>query len=288
MQTQIINGRQIRKEILEQIKKEIKNLSFQPVFCDVLVGDDPVSKQYIDMKAKMAESVGIHFHHAGFSKDINTEDLIQEIKKLNKLENMCGLIVQLPLPDHIDKKRVLDTIDKEIDVDCLGEEASRVFYGGDIEIGYPTALACMTILDSIDIFDKNPSALSTRKIVVVGQGELVGRPVAHLLSMRNLKVDTVRRSTENKDELIKNADIIISGTGAGKYIAGGMVKEGVIIIDAGTSESNGGIVGDVDTDSVLGIASYVSPVPGGVGPVTVGILLQNVLKVAIKKLENKI
>ena len=287
MQTNIINGRQIRKEILEKVKEGIKNLSFQPVFCDVLVGDDPVSKQYIDMKAKMAESVGIHFHHAEFSKDINTEDLIQEIKKLNKLENMCGLIVQLPLPEHIDKKKVLDTIDKEIDVDCLGEEASRVFYGGDIEIGYPTALACMTILDSIDIFDKNPSALSTRKIVVVGQGELVGRPVAHLLSMRNLKVDTVRRSTENKDELIKNADIIISGTGAGKYITGGMVKEGVIIIDAGTSESSGGIVGDVDTDSVLGIASYVSPVPGGVGPVTVGILLQNVLKVAINKEKSK-
>lgn len=281
MQTQIINGRQIRKEILEQIKKEIKNLSFQPVFCDVLVGDDPVSKQYIDMKAKMAESVGIHFHHAGFSKDINTEDLIQEIKKLNKLENMCGLIVQLPLPDHIDKKRVLDTIDKEIDVDCLGEESSHVFYGGDIEIGYPAALACMIILDSIDI------DISDKKIIVVGQGELVGKPVTHLLSMKNLKINTINKSTENKNELIKNADVIISGMGAGKYITGDMIKEGAIIIDAGTSESSGGIVGDVDTDSVLGIASYVSPVPGGVGPVTVGILLQNVLKVAINKEKSK-
>lgn len=281
MQTQIINGRQIRKEILEKVKESIKNLSFQPVFCDVLVGDDAVSKQYIDMKAKMAESVGIHFHHAEFSKDINTEDLIQEIKKLNKLENMCGLIVQLPLPEHIDKKRVLDTIDKEIDVDCLGEEASKVFYDGNIDIGYPTALACIKILDllNLDLSDKN--------IVVVGQGELVGRPVKHLLSMRNLKVDTIRRSTENKDEILKNADIIISGTGAGKYITGGIVKEGVIIIDAGTSESSGGIIGDVDTDSVLGIASYVSPVPGGVGPVTVGILLQNVLKVAINKEKSK-
>lgn len=281
MQTQIINGRKIRNEILEKVKKEIEKLSFRPIFCDVLVGNDSVSKQYIDMKAKMAEAVGIHFYHAEFRNDISTEDLVEEIKKLNRLKNMCGIIIQLPLPKHIDKNKVLDAIDKEIDVDCLGKDASKIFYDGDISLSCPTALACMAVIDSINI------DISDRKIVVIGRGDLVGKPVAHILSMKNLKVETVETNTENKDMIIKNADVIISGAGAGKFISGDMLKEGVIIIDAGTSESNAGIVGDVDTESVLGIASYISPVPGGVGPVTVAMLLQNVLTVAKNKEKSK-
>jgi methylenetetrahydrofolate dehydrogenase (NADP+)/methenyltetrahydrofolate cyclohydrolase len=190
---------------------------------------------------------------------------------------MCGLIVQLPLPAHLDKEKVLNVIDQHIDVDCLGKDASTVFYNTDISIGYPTAMACMAIIDSID-YD-----LNNKNIVVMGQGELVGRPVTHLLRIRGLQVETITRKTENKEELLKNADVIISGTGQGKYLTGDMIKEGVLIVDAGTSESTGGIVGDVDTDSVLGVAYAVSPVPGGVGPVTVSMLLNNVLTVAKQK-----
>ncbi len=276
MQTQIINGRKIRNEILEKVKMEVSHLAFQPVFCDVLIGNDPVSKQYIDMKAKTAESIGIHFHHAEFPESITTLELVEEIKNLNKVDNMCGLIVQLPIPAHLDKEKILNAIEQNIDVDCLGKNASDVFYNTDTSIGYPTALACMAIIDSID-FD-----LKNKNIVVMGQGELVGKPVTHLLRIRGLKVDTITRKTENKEDLLKKADVIISATGAGKYLVGDMIKEGVLIIDAGTSESIGGIVGDVDTESVLGIASAVSPVPGGVGPVTVSMLLNNVLTVAKK------
>lgn len=277
METKIINGRAIRNSILEKVKDGVGELSFTPVFCDVLIGDDPVSKQYVNMKAKTAESVGVKFHHAEFPENITTEDLIEEIQKLNKVENMCGLIVQLPLPAHIDKEKVLDAIDQSIDVDCLGERASQNFYRGDISIGFPTALACMEALDSLG-FD-----LAGKKIAVIGQGMLVGKPVTHLLSLRGLNVDIVTRKVENKDEIIKNADVIISATGAGKFITGDMIKEGSIIIDAGTSESNGGIVGDVDRDSVDGVAGYISPVPGGVGPITVACLLKNVLSVAKTK-----
>lgn len=275
--TTIIDGKKIRDNILENVKKGVADLPFQPVFCDVLVGSDPVSAQYVRMKGRTAESVGIHFHNADFKEDITTEELIAEIQKINNIPNMCGLIVQLPLPAHLDKKRILDSIPANIDVDCLGQEASTVFYNSSIDIGYPTALSCVHILDSLNL------NLTDKKIVVVGQGQLVGMPVAHLLKIRGLSVDIAVRHTENKDDLLKNADIIISGTGAGKLITGDKVKEGVVIIDAGTSESNGSIVGDVDLESVQGIASYVSPVPGGVGPVTVAILLQNVLKVAQKK-----
>lgn len=272
----IIDGKKIRGEILESVKEGVAKLPFRPVFCDVLVGNDPVSMQYINMKARTAEAVGIHFHHAEFRNDITTEELIEEIKKLNEIPNMCGLIIQLPLPAHLDRTLVLDAIKPSIDVDCLGEKASTVFYGGDIKIGYPTALSCMAILDSV------ATDLSGKNIVVIGQGMLVGKPTTHLLQMRGLAVSTIVRSTDIKEreELIKNADVIISGTGQGKFLMGDMIKKGVIIVDAGTSESKGGIVGDVDLDSVKDVASFVSPVPGGVGPVTVAMLLKNVLTVA--------
>ena len=256
------------------IKKEVALLPFQPVFCDVLVGHDSSSAQYVRMKAKTAESVGIKFHNANFPSDIKTPELITELKKLNQVENMCGIIIQLPLPEHIDRREVLDAIDSRLDVDCLGTVASEKFYSGKTELGFPTALACMTILDSLDL------DLDGKTIVVLGQGMLVGKPVAALLTSRGFSPIVIRSQTENKEKLLKEADVIISGIGRGKYITGDMIKQGAVIIDAGTSESDSGIVGDVDLDSVKDVAGFVSPVPGGVGPVTVAMLLQNVLTVA--------
>jgi len=243
---------------------------------DVLVGDDPASVQYVKMKAKTAESVGILFHKASFKAGITTEELIKEIETLNKIPHMCGIIIQLPLPVHIDKQAVFDAILPELDVDCLGTVASEKFYAGDASLGFPTALSCMALLDSTQ------ADLQGKKIVVLGQGMLVGKPVTALLRFRGLEPEIVRSKTENKEEIIKQADVLISGMGQGKYITGDKIKNGAIVIDAGTSESNGAIVGDVDLESIEGIASYVSPVPGGVGPVTVAMLLNNVLTVAKK------
>jgi methylenetetrahydrofolate dehydrogenase (NADP+)/methenyltetrahydrofolate cyclohydrolase len=278
MQTQIIDGKKIQNKILDDVKKEVALLPFVPVFCDVLVGDDPVSAQYVRMKAKYAESVGIKFRGAEFNGSITTEELIVEIENLNRVSSMCGIIIQLPLPPHIDKDAVLNAINPSLDVDCLGAISSNKFYDNKNPIGYPTAIACMEVLDSIKV------NLEGKNIVVFGQGMLVGKPVTHLLRLRGLTVSTIKRATENKDELLKNSDLIISGAGQGKYLTGSMVKEGVIIIDAGTSEDNGGVIGDVDAQSVMDVASYVSPTPGGVGPVTVAVLLRNVLLVAKQKL----
>ncbi len=269
-----IDGRKLSKEILENIKTDVAGLSFVPVFCDVLVGEDPSSAQYVRMKGEKAEAVGIKFHKANFPASITTEELISQIQILNQVENMCGIIVQLPLPEHIDRRSILDAIDPRLDVDCLGTVGSLKFYDNNNEVGFPTALACMAVLDSLNLDLKN------KKILVLGQGVLVGKPVTALLKFRGLEVGTVSRSTEGKEELIKNADVIISGLGQGKYISGDMIKEGVVIIDAGTSEENGSIVGDVDMESVENKASFLTPTPGGVGPVTVAMLLQNVLKVA--------
>ena len=270
----IIDGRKIKDEILEEVKTGVEKLPFVPLFCDILVGNDPVSAQYVRMKAKTAESVGIKFRSADFPESITTEDLILEIENLNRVPHMCGIIVQLPLPSHIDKQTVLDAIKPSLDVDCLGTEASDKFYQNNNSIGFPTALACMKVLSSTGV------NLSDKNIVVLGRGTLVGKPVAHLLEAKGLKVTVVHSKTENTDEIMKNADVIISGIGRGKFITGDKIKHGAVIVDAGTSEDNGGVVGDVDLESVEPVASFVSPTPGGVGPVTVAILLHNVLQVA--------
>jgi len=273
----IIDGKKLSEKILSKVKIEVLTLSFQPVFCDVLVGNDPASRQYVDMKMRKAESIGISFHNANFPASITTNDLIKEIKVLNEIPNMCGIIVQLPLPEPLDKGAILDAIDPKLDVDCLGTLASQKFYNnyrGENDLGYPTALACMALLDSINL------DLKTKKIVVLGQGDLVGKPVTALLKFRGLNPNIINSQTENKRELMNQADFIISGIGKGKYVTGAMIKKGAVLIDAGTSESNGGIVGDVDLESVRDVAGFVSPVPGGVGPVTVAMLLNNVLKVA--------
>ena len=282
----ILDGKKLSEDILAEVKKEVADLPFQPVFTDVLVGNDPSSVQYVRMKAKAAESVGIKFHNANFSETIKTHELITELENLNKIKNMCGIIIQLPLPSSIDRQAALDAIDPKLDVDCLGKVASEKFYQGEFEqgeslLGYPTALACMALLDSLNL------DLTHRKIVVLGQGVLVGKPIAALLRFRGLKPEVIRSKTEDKEKIIKEADVIISGIGKGKYLTGGMIKRGAILIDAGTSEDisappaeRASIVGDVDLESVRNVAGWVSPVPGGVGPVTVAMLLKNVLTVA--------
>lgn len=270
----LLDGKKLSKDILAEVKREVATLPFQPVFTDILVGNDPSSVQYVKMKAQAAERVGIKFHNASFPESITTEELVREIRSLNQIKNMCGIIVQLPLPEHIDRQAALDAIDPKLDVDCLGIVASVKFYQGEPLVSYPTALACVALLDSLNL------NLKDKKIAVLGQGMLVGKPAAALLQFRGLKPEIVRSSTPNKEEIIKNADIIISGIGKGKFLTGGMIKKGAVLIDAGTSEMNSAIVGDVDLDSVKDVAAFVSPVPGGVGPVTVAMLLKNVLTVA--------
>jgi methylenetetrahydrofolate dehydrogenase (NADP+)/methenyltetrahydrofolate cyclohydrolase len=238
------------------------------------VGDNPVSAQYVRLKAKKAGEAGLRFLQADFPKETSTELLLEEIKKLNKIPYISGLIAQLPLPKNIDQALVLNSIDPLIDVDCMGKARNEKFYSGDLEIVPPTAGAIMHILDSLKL------DLASKNILVVGQGELVGRPVLFLLRNRGYSISTVNKDSTNTEEQLLAADIIISGTGKPKLITGDKVKKGVVIIDAGTAEDGGEIVGDVELESVKEKALAGSPVPGGVGPVTVAMLLANVVKVA--------
>ncbi len=275
---QIIDGRKVRDDLLAKLKDRVSALPFQPLFCDVLVGDSDVSAQYVRMKERTAENMGLKVVHGVFPGDITTEALIKELKRLGSLRNMAGLIVQLPLPPHIDSRAVLDAIPPDVDVDATGKVSSELFYAGKPNYLFPTAAACVTLLDSLDL------DLTGKKVVVVGKGMLVGRPVAHLLKSRGLDVTSVDRDTPDPDAIYKEADVIITGVGKAKLVHGGNIKKGVVIIDAGTSESNGAIVGDVDRETVEPIAGAISPVPGGVGPVTVSMLMQNVVVSAERQL----
>jgi len=273
----ILYGKQIANSVRASVQQRIAELSFQPALCDIIVGNDPVSLSYVRIKERASLEAGLSFILERLSEDVATEEIIETIKRVQAQSEVCGLIVQLPLPNHVDREKVLESIRPEIDVDCLGSKTSLLFYNDQATLVPPTASAIITIIDAI------PEDLSGKRFLVIGQGDLVGKPVTHILKQRGLQVTTADSATENLAEITPHADVIIAGTGQPKLLYGSMIKPGAIVIDAGTAESGGGIVGDVDFESVSQVASFISPVPGGVGPVTVAKLLENVSIVASRK-----
>lgn len=278
---ELIDGRAMARGLMTEIQGDIAKLGFRPQFCDVLVGSDSVSEQYVRMKERRARDIGLGVHTADFPESITTDELVAEIKKINHMENMCGLIVQLPLPEHLDTQTVLDAIDPSIDVDVLTTQNEQAFYMGEPMFVYPTAAAVIYMLDQLEI------DLTDKKFAVIGQGRLVGKPVTHLLQSRGYQVAAVDKETEHPDAVTRDADIIVSAVGKDNLITGDKIKQNAVIIDAGTSEEDGNVVGDVDMLSVQNIASHVSPVPGGVGPLTVALLFKNVLLAAKAKITQK-
>ncbi len=270
----IIDGKQIAKNIISELKSEVDKLPFRPVFCDILVGNDPVSLSYVKIKGRTAESAGLSFLLEQLPEVITTENLIEKIGKLNDTQNLYGLILQLPVPKHISRQSALDAINPKIDVDCLGSQNMEQFFSNQDSLIPPTAAAVMEIIGQL------PEKYFRGQFVIVGQGQLVGRPVGELLRRKGYKFTVADRSTADLQGLCKSADVLISATGEAGIINSDFVKDGAAVIDAGTAEMDGGIVGDVDFAAVKNIAAYITPVPGGVGPVTVAMLLKNVVEVA--------
>ena len=274
----IINGKQIADTILSQIKQEVAAMPFQPVFCDVLVGDDSVSASYVKIKGKKAVEAGMKFLPVLLPGEISQKALEAKIRELNLLPDLCGLVVQLPLPQGLAERPVLDTVLPACDVDGMGRRNQELFYSGQAAMIMPTAAAIQAIFETLQID-------TGKRVVVVGQGELVGRPTAFLLKKLGYSVKTADRRVKDITALCLEADVLVSATGTPNLITGNMVKAGSVVIDAGTSESGGSIVGDVDAASVGPVAGFLTPVPGGVGPVTVAMLLSNVLACAKEKLK---
>lgn len=275
----IIDGKKIAEKIFTYIKNEVKQLPFKPIVCDILVGENLVSEQYAKIKEKKAVECGMDFIIQKFSKDVDLDFLIKQLKDIQQIKNLFGIIVQLPLPQNINYKTVFDCIEPSKDPDCLSEKNYINFNNNNnFLISPPAAKAVLEILDSLNL------NLEQKKIIVIGKGKLVGSPVSTLLCARGLKITNIDHFTSNPNELIYSADVIISATGKPNLLNRSNVKKMSVIIDAGTAEESGGVVGDADFESLKDFCD-ITPVPGGVGPVTVAMVLKNVVELC--KISNK-
>lgn len=267
-----IEGKLIAQKILDSVKARVSKLRRRPTLAVVMVGDNPASKKYVEKKAKAAEYVGIDFSLIRFPGNVDQEQLNEELVRL-QLRN-DAVMVQLPLPKQIDTQEILDAIDPDKDADCLSSAAIGRVARGHMKIIPPTAGAVMEILSDIE--------LEGTHVVVVGQGELVGKAVAAVMLNHPVTMTVCGLGTKKLSDHTKKADILISGTGQPGLIKADMVKKGATVIDAGTSSVDGALQGDVDFERVAKKASLITPVPGGVGPITVAKLLENVVILAEK------
>lgn len=271
---EIINGKEIAENILNNIKKEVENFDVKPTLAVIIVGCDPASKVYVKNKIKKSEFLGFNSILKELPEDIQKEELLDVIKNLNNDKNVNGILLQLPLPKGLDEKDFLDEISPIKDVDGFTTYNSGKLFKGE----KPYSIAC-TPKGIIKLLETKNINLEGKVAVVVGRSNIVGKPVANLLLQKNATVIQAHSKTKNLPEILKLADIIISATGKEEFIKGDMVKKGAIVIDVGiTRNKNGKLTGDVDFESVYNKVSYITPVPGGVGPMTIATLMENTLE----------
>lgn len=269
----ILDGKKLSEEILANLKKEVKNRHLKLKLAVVLVGGDPVSRIFINQKRKACEKVGINFELFRFLVEIGSLSLKKEIEKIVCSPGNSGVIIQLPLPKKFNTEEFLNLIPGEKDVDVLSEASLGKFCQGALRILPPTVAGILRLLEYYKI------SLKGKNIVIVGAGRLVGFPLALQLLKEKATVSVLNEWTRDTIFFTKKADILISGVGQANLIKGNMVKKGAVVIDAGSSIESGKSVGDVDFKSVSKKASYITPVPGGVGPMTVACLLENLVKI---------
>lgn len=272
----IMNGKEVSSKIKEDLKKEIEVLDDKLTLCVVQIGNDEASSVYVKQKEKMSNELGINFYHAKYDNDISEEELEKEIIKINEDNNITGIIIQLPIPKKFDANKLINLISSNKDVDGLTNENKVKLYNNEDSILPCTPFGILELLDyyKIDVEGKN--------IVIVGRSLLVSKPLFNLLLNKNATVTMCHSKTIDLPSITRNADILVSATGNPHLVTEDMVKEGAVVIDVGISRVNNKLVGDVDFENAYKKASYITPVPGGVGPMTVTMLMKNTIE-AYKK-----
>ena len=273
----ILDGKQTSLKISENIQKEIQghiNSGKRPPKLDILlVGDDFGSQKYVEMKSKKAQELGIQCEVHRFEEDIQEEELIRLIEELNRNDEIDGVMVQLPLPSHINEKNILEKILPSKDVDGLTSVNLGKLFKND-----PTAIAPATAKGILELLKEYEIEIDGKSAVVIGRSDIVGLPTVALLQNENATVTVCHSHTKDLKEVCKRADILVVGIGKAEFIDMEYVKEGSVVIDVGTNKNEEGkLVGDVDFESVKNIVEYITPVPGGVGPMTISCLLSNLL-----------
>lgn len=277
-----IDGKAVAEKIKAQVAEEVAALKAQgicPGMAVVLVGDDPASKIYVNNKKKACVQTGIYSEEHVLPAETTQEELLALIAKLNADEKIHGILVQSPLPKHLDEKLVVEHIDPNKDVDAF-----HAYNVGKIMIGDFAFLPC-TPAGVIELIHSTGVEISGKNCVVVGRSNIVGKPMAMLLLHNNGTVTICHSKTKNLAEICRTADILVAAVGKAKFITADMVKPGAVVIDVGMDrDENGKLCGDVDYDAVEPVASYITPVPGGVGPMTIAMLMKNAVSAA--KIQN--
>ena len=280
---QLINGKDVAAKVKEEIKAFVNNRKERnakiPKIASILVGEDGGSIYYMNSQEKVAVSLGVGFLKVVLKEESTDEEVINEIQKLNEDDSIQGIILQLPLPKHLDEKKIIKEISVEKDIDCLTFESQGKLYMGEPGFLPCTPNSVVTLIKSLNI------DINGKNVVVLGRSNIVGKPVAQLLLNENATVTICHSKTKDLKEVCKRADILVVAIGKPKFIDESYVNEDAIVIDVGTSRFEGKITGDVDFDKVIDKCKALTPVPGGVGALTTTLLIKNACE-ALKKYEN--
>ena len=272
----IIDGKKTSKLLREKLKEKVSKLksvyNTVPGLTVILVGEDPPSKIYVKNKEKSAIEVGINSEVIRYPDNVEEKVVLNKIKELNENEKVSGILVQLPLPKHIDKRKVIETIDPKKDVD--GFHPVNV---GNLSSGYDSTIPC-TPLGCYLLIKDTEKNLNGKHAVIIGRSNLNGKPMTQLLLKENCTVTITHSKTKDLKAECKRADIIVAAVGRAKLIKADWVKKDAIVIDVGINKTDTGLVGDVDFDEVSKVARAITPVPGGVGPMTIACLLSNTVE----------
>lgn len=270
----IIDGKALQEKILGELKKSLEEIKDYGTPClrVILIGNNPSSVIYVRNKTKVAKELGIDAETIHLPEDVKREEVLELLQSLNKDPKVSGILVQLPLPSHLDPDEVTLNIDPAKDVDGLHPWNMGLLFQGKPQILPCTPFGIMRMIKEVNYEIKG------KRAVVIGRSNIVGKPVAQLLLMEDATVTICHSKTKDLPEITKTADILVVAIGKPEFVRGDMVKEGAFVIDVGINRINGKIKGDVAFDEVKEVASYITPVPGGVGPMTIAMLMYNVVQ----------
>ena len=273
-----IDGKEVSAAVREQIAAEVSELKAKgitPGLAVIIVGNDPASRVYVNNKKKGCEQVGMNSFEYALPEETTTDELIALIEKLNNDNDVHGILCQLPVPKHIDEEKVLNAISPEKDVDAFHPVNCGKVMTGDYTFAPCTPAGMVEMLKYYNI------PVAGKHCVIIGRSNIVGKPMAMLMLKNNATVSVCHSKTENLSEITKQADILVAAVGRAKFVTADMVKDGAVVLDVGINRmEDGKLCGDVDFDDVAEKTSYITPVPGGVGPMTITMLLKNTLAAA--------
>ena len=281
---ELIDGKKVSAKIRENLKEKVEGLKkegINPKLAVIMVGEDKASKVYVKNKSKACNEIGIEYEEFLLPENIEMVELIRIIKELNNREDVHGILLQSPIPKHLDIKEAFNNIDFRKDVD--GFNPINV---GKLTVGEDSFISC-TPYGIIKLLEEYQISIEGKNVVIIGRSNIVGKPLIQCLLNKNATVTVCHSKTKNIEEITKNAEILIVAIGKAKFVKADMVKENAVVIDVGINRNElGKLEGDVDFEEVEKKASYITPVPGGVGPMTIAMLMSNVVEAA-KRLENK-